>query len=224
MGQMVELKGNGKKYRGYLAPSVTGAGPGVIVIQEYWGLVDHIKNVVDRFAKEGFTAMAPDFYDGKATTEPDEAGKLMMSLNISDAGKVINGAVEKLLSHAGTKGDKVGGVGFCMGGQLALYAASINPRIGACVDYYGIHPNVRPRFENLKAPVLGFFAEEDTYASPEDVKALSETLKKLGKKHEFITFPGTHHAFFNDDRPEVYDKKAAEDSWRRMTAFFRENL
>jgi carboxymethylenebutenolidase len=92
------------------------------------------------------------------------------------------------------------------------------------VDFYGIHPNVQPRFESLGAPVLGLFAEKDEYASPEAVRALSEKLKSHGKEHEFHTYPNTHHAFVNDDRPEVYDKPAAEDAWKRTVAFLRENL
>lgn len=220
---MIQFQSNGSQYEGYLArPSVPG--PGVIVIQEWWGLVGHIKSVADRLAADGFNALAPDFYQGKATTEPDEAGSLMMALDIANAEKILNGAIEALLADPMTKGGKVGVVGFCMGGQLSLYAASINPKIGACVDYYGIHPNVHPRFAELQAPVLGFFAENDDYAGPSQVAALAATLAQHGKDHEFTTFPGTRHAFFNDDRSEVYDPEAAKQSYDRMIAFFREHL
>lgn len=220
----IEFQGNGKSYQGYLAPAKAGRGPGVIVIQEWWGLVGHIKDVCDRFAEAGFTALAPDFYDGKTTDEPDEAGSLMMALNISEAEKVIRGAITALLEHEATEGSKVGVVGFCMGGQLSLFAAALDNRIGACVDYYGIHPNVQPSFRQLEAPVLGFFAEHDDYATPEAVEALGMELNALNKTHEFKTYPGTHHAFFNSERPEVFDQHAAEDSWNRMLAFFEENL
>ena len=223
-GTMIEFNGNGKPYTGYLSRSASGSGPGVIVIQEWWGLVGHIKDVADRFAAAGFTALAPDFYHGKATKEPDEAGSLMMALEVPDAEKVIHGAVDALLANDAVKGDRVGVVGFCMGGQLSLFAAAINPKIGACVDFYGIHPNVHPKFENLRAPILGFFADQDAYASPEAVSALSKTLDEHGKRHEFKTYAGRQHAFFNSDRPEVYDEPAAEESWARMLAFFRENL
>lgn len=221
---MVSFKGNGETYSGYLAKP-QAPGPGVIVIQEWWGLVGHIRSVADRFAAEGFTALAPDLYNGERTEDPDTAGKLMMALNIAEAEKALRGAVDFLLEQPGVQGDKVGVVGFCMGGQLALFAGASNPsKVGAVVDYYGIHPNVKPPFEQLTAPVLGFFAENDGYANPEAVRSLDEQLSSLGKKHEFHTYTGTDHAFFNDDRPEVYDKDAAEDSWRRMLAFFRENL
>lgn len=223
-GEMIDFRGNGETFQGYLSPSKAGTGRGVIVIQEWWGLVGHIKSVADRFADAGFTALAPDFYKGETTAEPDEAGSLMMALNISEAEKILHGAVEALLANPATNGEKVGVVGFCMGGQLALFAATVNPRIGACVDFYGIHPNVQPRFEALGAPVLGFFAEHDDYASPSAVAALSRTLDEHGKAHEFHSYAGAHHAFFNDDRPEVYNKLAADDAWKRTIAFLRKNL
>ncbi|MBS1721630.1 MAG: dienelactone hydrolase family protein [Armatimonadetes bacterium] len=224
MGTMVEFSGNGKPYSGYLAPSVSGAGPGVIVIQEWWGLVGHIKDVVDRFAQAGFTALAPDFYHGATTTEPDVAGSLMMALDIANAAKVIHGAVDALLSSPATEGDKIGVVGFCMGGQLSMYAACIDDRIGACVNFYGIHPNVKPDFTRLMAPMLGFFAESDDYASAEVVSGLDQELSRHGKPHEFMTFPGTSHAFFNSDRPAVFDADASEHCWQKMTSFFRGSL
>lgn len=210
----------GISFRGYQAGE---SGPGVIVIQEWWGLVGHIRNLVDRFAEAGFIALAPDLYDGIETDEPDEAGKLMMALDIHRAEEVLRGAIRHLQGLC--CGNKVGVVGFCMGGQLALFAAATNPEnVGACVDFYGIHPNVQPPFENLKAPVMGFFAELDGYADPATVARLSEALAAAGAKHEFVTYPGRQHAFFNDDRPSVYDANAAADAWAKMTAFFRENL
>ncbi|MFN8220339.1 MAG: dienelactone hydrolase family protein [Fimbriimonadales bacterium] len=211
-------------YRGYLAKSAKGRGPGVIVLQEWWGLVGHITDVADRFAREGFTALAPDLYKGETAEEPETAGKLMMALNIGETERILRAAIATLLADESTSGEKVGVVGFCMGGQLSLFAACLNEEIGACVDYYGIHPNVKPAFENLRAPVLGFFAQHDDYASPEAVAALGGELDLYGKKHEFITYGGTRHAFFNSDRPEVYDERAAEDSWNRMIEFFHRHL
>lgn len=223
-GEMISFMGNGMEWQGYLARSAKGKGPGVIVIQEWWGLVGHIKNVCDRFAEEGFTALAPDLYKGKTASDPDTAGKLMMALNVVETEKALRGAIVRLLHDEATEGDKVGIVGFCMGGQLALYAATVNPQIGACVDYYGIHPNFNPQFEKLQAPVLGFFAERDAYVNRDVVDALDKKLTDLGKEHEFIIYPNTDHAFFNDDRPEVYNREAAEDTWKRMLAFFRAHL
>lgn len=221
---MISFSCNGDNYAGYLSEAKGGSGPGVIVIQEWWGLVGHIKNVADRFAEAGFTALAPDFYKGEVAGEPEEAGKMMMALNIRETEKILACAVKRLLSEQATSCKKAGVVGFCMGGQLALLGATLNPDIGACVDFYGIHPNVRPVLENLEAPLLGFFAEKDSYASPETVHALDAKLRGLGKRHEFKIYAGTGHAFFNDGRPEAYDAAAAADAWERMVRFFREEL
>jgi len=223
MGEMIEFAGNGKQFQGYLAIPHSGSGPGVVVVQEWWGLVGHIKDVVDRFASEGFVALAPDLYGGESTKEPDEAGSLMMALRIPEVQKQLAGAADALLikSDAG----KCGVVGFCMGGQLALYGAAAEPdKFAACVDFYGIHPNANPPLENLAAPVLGIFAEDDEYTGPAAVQALDYKLNNLNKPHEFITYPGAQHAFFNDQRPEVYDPEAAADAWRRTLAFLKTHL
>src|SRR3982751_3019220 len=132
-GRMIEFKSNGGTASGYLSTPESGAGPGVVVIQEYWGLVPHIKDVADRFAAEGFVALAPDLYHGDVARSPDEAGKMMMALNIAQTEKDLRGAVQYLLDSEATTGDRVGTVGFCMGGALSLYAASKNPKVGACV-------------------------------------------------------------------------------------------
>ena len=223
-GQMVNLKINGGTTPGYLAEPKTGKGYGVIVIQEWWGLVPHIKDVCDRFAAQGFLALAPDLYHGQTTTSPDEAGRLMMALRIDQAEKDLQGAVKYLLGHKAISGGTIGCVGFCMGGQLALFAASKNPSIGACVDYYGIHPNVKPDFGNLQAAVLGFFGEEDSFVTPDAVRRLEKQLKDLGKKVDFTIFPKVGHAFFNDSRKDVYNKDLAKKSWNRMLDCFRQNL
>jgi carboxymethylenebutenolidase len=224
MSGMIEFQCNGATYSGYLAPAASAKGPGVIVLQEYWGLVGHIKDVADRLGQAGFTALAPDLFEGKTTEEPDEAGSMLMALNIGKTEKILGCAARKLLDMDSVTGDKVGIVGFCMGGQLSLYAACADPDVyGACVDFYGIHPNANPDLGSLKAPVLGFFAETDDYAPPETVSALDAQLTALGKKHEFHTYPGTFHAFFNDDRP-AFHPDAAEDAWKRMHDFFDQHL
>jgi carboxymethylenebutenolidase len=169
-------------------------------------------------------ALAPDLYHGEAARSPDEAGKLMMALNVGRAEKDLRGAVQHLLSHGAVEGDSVGTVGFCMGGVLSLFAASKNPQVGACVVFYGIHPKVEPDFENLRAPVLGLYAERDQFVPPEAVRQLEEKLRAHGRQVETHIYAGTDHAFFNDTRPEVYDPEAAEDAWRRTLAFFRQHL
>jgi carboxymethylenebutenolidase len=224
LGQMVSFQANGKTAQGYLAKATSGKGTGVIVIQEWWGLVDHIKNVCDRFARAGFTALAPDMYDGATTKSPDEASKLFMALNIGEAEKKLRGAINFLLSHEAVSSKKVGTIGFCMGGQLSLFAATLNEKIGACVNFYGIHPAVKPDFTKLHAPVLGIFAEKDEMVNAQAVQALEAQLKATGKRYTFHTYPNTTHAFFNDTRPDVYDAKAALDAWNKTLDFFKTEL
>ena len=221
-GKMVDFSSNGGTTAGYLATPKAGTGRGVLVIQEWWGLVGHIKNVCDRFAAEGFSALAPDMYHGKTADEPDTAGKLFMALNISRVEKDLRGAAKFLANHSSTK--KVGAVGFCMGGQLALFAGTVNPNVGAIVDFYGIHPNVKPDYTKLSGPVLGLFAEKDAFVTPQAAKDVDAAIKKAGKASEIHIYPGVDHAFFNDERPDAYNKPAADDAWRRTLAFFRQHL
>lgn len=224
-GQMVEFASNGGTSHGYLATPPSGSGPGVIVIQEWWGLVDHIKEVVDRFAVEGYVALAPDLYHGQAAAEPDEAGKLMMALNIDQAAKDLRGAVSYLISLPETDTRTVGAIGFCMGGQLALYAATVSPdQVSAVADFYGIHPNVQLNLGALKAAVMGAFAEKDGFVTPEAARDLEGQLRAHGVTTDFKIYPGTDHAFFNDTRPEAYNANAATDAWRRTLRLFAEHI
>ena len=223
-GEMVTFPSNGQESQGYLAKPSSGSGPGVIVIQEWWGLVPHIKDICERFAGEGFVALAPDLYHGKVTAEPDEAGKLMMAMKIDQAAKDMAGAVDYLAGLDATTGGKVGSVGFCMGGGLSLYLASLKPQIGACVIYYGALPGAQPDLAKVQAAILGHYAENDTWASPASARELEMKLKSLGKQVEFHIYPGTDHAFFNDTRPEVHKPEASQLSWERTLAFYRQHL
>ena len=222
MGEMVTFPSNGGTAGGYLAKPASGSGKGVIVIQEWWGLNGNIKGIADRFAAEGFVALAPDMYHGKVTAEPDEAGKMLMALNIPQAEKDLRGAVSYLKNLTGSP---VGTVGFCMGGALSLFAACTNNGdVGACVDFYGGHPAVKYNFDGLTAPVLGLWAENDDFVNP-NVPGYEAALKERGRKYEFITYPGTQHAFFNDEHPEPqYNAKAAAEAWQKTLAFYRANL
>ena len=210
--------------RGYLAVPNAGTGPAVIVIQEWWGLVDHIKDVADRFAAAGFVALAPDLYHGETTTSPDEAGRLMMALNIEQTARDLKGAIEYLRSHPAVQGNRVGTVGFCLGGQLSLMAACENPEVGACVDFYGIHPQVHPDFSRLACPVLGFFGAKDEMVTPEAAKALEARIRAADRAVEFHVMPSAGHAFFNDSRPAAYHPEAARQAWEKTLGFFRQHL
>jgi carboxymethylenebutenolidase len=222
MGEMIKFPSNGDTAEGYLAKPDSGQGKGVIVIQEWWGLNDHIKDVADRFAREGFVALAPDLYHGKVTAEPDEAGKLLMALDISRAERDLRGAINHLKDMTG---GPVGTVGFCMGGALSLFAACKNGEaVGACVDFYGGHPAVKYDWYGLKAPLLFFVAEHDDFVNP-NIPAYKEALNATpGARFEFVEYPGTQHAFFNDTSPDVYNEQAAKDAWQRTLTFFHENL
>ncbi len=221
-GKMVEFPTNGHQTQGYLATPAGGKGPGILVIQEWWGLVPHIKHVADRFAAEGFTALAPDMYHGKTADEPDGAGKLFMALNIAQAEKDLQGATKYLKTHSSSA--KIGAVGFCMCGQLALFAATLDPSIGATVNFYGIHPNVKPDYRKLSGPVLGLFAEKDGFVNPDVAKGVDKAIKDAGKSSEIHIYPGVDHAFFNDTNTAAYNKAAADDAWKRTLTFFREHL
>ncbi len=223
-GQEIDFESGGDRVGAYLSLPAAGRGPAVIVIQEWWGLVPHIRDVCDRFAREGFVALAPDLYRGESTQDPDEAGRLMMDLEIPRAARDLDGAVQALLGHDAVDGAKLGTVGFCMGGQLALYAATRNPRIGAVADFYGVHPNVTLDLSSLEAPVLGIFAERDGFVTPEAAGKLEADLKGAGVRTDFHVFPGVDHAFFNDTRPDVFDAGAAAQAWSKTLAFFRAEL
>ena len=225
MGELIDFASNGGTARGYLATPAVGTGIPLVVIQEWWGLVPHIIDVCDRFAAEGFVALAPDLYRGETTTEPDEAGKLMMAMNIEQAAKDMAGAVDEVGLLAG--GDRVGVTGFCMGGGLALVLATQRPdKVKAVVPWYGIipWPTLQPDWSRLDAPVLGHFAENDGFFTPEAVADLADTLESLDKDAELIVHPGVDHAFFNDTRPEVYDAETAGMCWQQTIGFFKTNL
>jgi carboxymethylenebutenolidase len=235
MGELVEFPVDGGTGagtgtgRGYLAPAPEGAGLGVIVIQEWWGLDDHIKDVCDRFAAEFITAFAPDLYDGKVVPheEPDEAARLTRALDTERAARDLSGAVDFLLEHPAVRGKTVGVVGFCIGGGLALWLATLRPdEVGAVVPFYGLIPwaAAQPDYSRLKGAVEGHYAEDDDMAGPPAVEKLEATFAELGKDVKTFIYPGTHHAFFNDTRPDVYDEEAARQAWIRTLEFLRAKL
>jgi carboxymethylenebutenolidase len=221
MGERVEFPSNGHTCGGYFA----GEGPGVVVIQEWWGLVPHIEDLVERFAGAGFAAIAPDLYHGKTTTSPDEAGKMLMELDIDRAGKEIAGAGQYLLQRPECTSKKYGVIGFCMGGALAQYAATSDAQnVGALASFYGGFKKVSPDWEKLEAPILLVYGENDKGVPAEGGRELAEKLRKLGKNVELAIYPNADHAFFNDTRPSVYNPEAAADAWKRTLDLFRRAL
>lgn len=208
----------------YFAKPASGRGPGVVVVQEWWGLVDHIRDVCDRLAREGFVALAPDLYRGESTGDPDEASRLMMDLEIPRAIDDLGCAVDWLMGQEAVDGSGVGCIGFCMGGQLALAAACDNDRLKAVVDCYGIHPNVTPDYSKLRAPVFGIFAENDDFIPPERARALETELQAAGVRARVNVHVGVQHAFMNDSRPDVYDAPSADEAWNELLPFLRAEL
>lgn len=228
MGEMVTFPSNGGQAEGYLAVPESGQGPGVVVIEEWWGLNQQIKEVCDRYASEGFVAVAPDLYGKEVPIgEPDEAAQMMMALNIEKAAKDLAGAVDFLQRHDAVSGSGIGVVGFCAGGGLALWLATLRPdAVKAVVPYYGIVPwaAVQPDYSKLQAAVQGHYAENDDFAPPETVRQLEQELRGMGKDAEFFLYPGTEHAFSNHHRPDVFNEEHSETAWRRTIDFFRRHL
>ncbi|HEX8154598.1 MAG TPA: dienelactone hydrolase family protein [Thermoanaerobaculia bacterium] len=223
MGQRVEFPSNGHTCSGYFAAPANGKGPAVVVIQEWWGLVPHIEDLVERFASAGFAAIAPDLYHGVTTRSPDDAMKLLMELDVERACKEIEGAGAYVLGREELTSSKYGVVGFCMGGALAQFAATRDRNVGAAVSFYGGFKKQPTEWDNLSAPLLLIYAENDRDLTAKG-RELAEKLKGMGKDVELHVYPNAEHAFFNDARPEVYDPEAAADAWTRTIELFKRSL
>ncbi len=224
MGSVIEFARNGRRVGGYLAkPQGAGPFPAVIVIQEWWGLNEHIKNVAERYAREGYVALAPDLYHGKVTADPNEAGKLMGALNREEAVKDLLGAVQHLKALKEVRGDRIGVTGFCMGGSYALLLPCRTKEIRAAAPYYGEIPD-EAALRNLACPILYVYGDADFWITKDEVKRLEASLKKLEKTGKVKIYPGAPHAFFNDTRKDVYRQPEAQDAWRRTLDFFAKYL
>ncbi|MFI4985658.1 MAG: dienelactone hydrolase family protein [Solirubrobacterales bacterium] len=210
---------------GYLAVPTAGHGPATIVLQEWWGLDEHIRSVCDRLAAEGFFALAPDLYRGATTTQPSEAEQKTMALSMDQAEQDMCGAADFLASQPGVEGPGVGSVGFCLGGGLSLWAAATCPQITAAVTYYYVMPHGKPDFAKIKGPVLGHFGTDDEFISLEEAKALESELRGAGVEVTFHYYEGAGHAFFNDtNRLGTHDADIAQASWERTLSFLRAAL
>lgn len=216
--------GDGGELSGYRAAPASGRGRGVLVVPEAWGLVDPIRDACDRLAREGFVALAPDLYAGRTAGDAAAAARLMAEFEVARHARDLDAAIAALQSDDAVDGSRVGAVGFCAGGQLALLAATRNRRIGAVVDFYGVHPAVRPDFQALEAPVLGIFGERDTTVPPEAVDELRRALEAAGAHARIQVVPGVGHAFMNDARPDCYDAEAATQGWDSLLGFLRAEL
>ena len=227
MGDMVSFPSNGDSCDGYLALPEAGSGAGVIVIQEWWGLVDHIKDLADRFAAEGFVALAPDFFHGAATAEPDEAQRLLMGLAMDRAAKDIQGAAQYLAGRNEVTGNGVGVVGFCMGGSLALWSGALADEVKVAVGFYPPIPweKMSPTWGNYtNKSAMIHASEEDGTSKADGIQAAVKGIQEAGGDVEVYDYTGSSHAFFNDQRPEVYSKEHSEQAWRRTLDLLKSRL
>ncbi|MGB5051185.1 MAG: dienelactone hydrolase family protein, partial [Caldilineaceae bacterium] len=216
---------DGEELTGYMAWPASAAAspvPGLIVIQEWWGLNEHIKDVTRRFAAQGYVALAPDLYHGAVATEPDEARKLVMALDMPEAVAEIGQAIDFLLSQENVTGEKAGIVGFCMGGRLVLASATTLETIAAAVPFYG-SPLTPEESATVKAPVQGHYGAADGGISVESVKAMQDAMEAAGIVNEFYIYDAAPHAFFNDTAAS-YRPEAAAAAWTRTLAWFAAHL
>jgi carboxymethylenebutenolidase len=225
MGRMIDFaRPDGGATRGYLAEAngdaAAGVRPAVVVIQEWWGLNDQICGVVDRFARAGYDALAPDLYAGRVTQAPDEANHLMTGLDFAGAThQDIRGAVD----HLRARGSKVGVMGFCMGGALTVAAAVHVPGVSAATCFYGIPPKAFADPAGIRIPFQGHFANRDDWCTPQAADELEQAMSGAGQLPEIHRYEADH-GFFNERRADVYDADCAQLAWDRMIAFLSRHL
>ncbi len=229
MAETVTFPSNGSDASGYLATPDGGSGPGVIVIQEWWGLDSGIKEMADRLAAAGFVALAPDLYHGELAghTEMDKAGALMQALPMDRAVRDMSGAVDFLAAHDATTGDAIGVMGFCMGGMLTFLLAADRPdKIKAAVPFYGFpQGDGQPDYSKIDAAIQGHMAENDDFFGPEAATALEAQLRALGKDVTITVYEGSGHAFMAPHNAlGTYDQELYDRVWPAATSFLHDHL
>lgn len=223
--QNVKFKSEGLEAGGYLArPKTTLALPGLLLIHEWWGLNDHIKDVARRYAREGFVVLAVDLYDGRLAKDAEQAAKMMGELKPEDGLRTLRAAFAHLQPQHFVKSGRVGITGFCMGGSFVLLAACRIPELKAAAPFYGDPPQPDDAVKNIRCPLLFIGAEKDAWITVEKMDRLKTAIQKYGVNGEVFVYPGVQHAFFNNTRPEVYNADAAADAWRRVVSFLHQHL
>ena len=222
--ETIEFAANGGSASGYLAKPVEGGPyPGVVVIQEWWGLNPNICDIANRIAAEGYVALAPDLFHGSVTAEPDEAQKLMMSLQEPNALVDMSGAVSALQARDDVRADRIGVTGFCLGGGMSLLLAMNNPAVSAAAPFYGVPGAGMGDAANIQGAVMGFFAGRDEWINAEVVDGIQNALTDAGVRNEIHMYQDSDHGFFNDTS-DIYDAEAAADAWDKLKAFFASEL
>jgi len=229
MAETVSFKSNGSTASGYLVKPASGSGPGLLVIQEWWGLDSGIKEMAERLGKAGFVALAPDLYHGELAghDEMDKAGHLMQSLPPDRAARDMSGAIDFLASHPSVTSKSIGVVGFCMGGLLSFIIAAHRPdRVSAVVPFYGFPQGPsEPDWSKLSATISGHMAEKDNHFAPEAARALEAKLRGMGKNVTLKVHPGTGHAFMGPHNAlGTLDEKLAAQIWPDVVSFLKDNV
>ena len=229
MAETVEFKSNGHNATGYLATPAAGSGPGVLVIQEWWGLDDDLKKMADKLAADGFVALAPDLYHGQVAghTEMDKAAHLMNTMPPDRATKDMSGAIDFLAGHPDVNSNGIGVVGFCMGGMLSfLIAVNRGDQVKAVVPFYGFpQGDMEPEWSKLRASISGHMAENDSFFPPAAAQALEKKLRAMGKDVTLTVHPGTGHAFMGPHNAlGTLNEKLAAEIWPGVTSFLKSKL
>lgn len=206
-----------------VTPKGKGPFPGMVVIHEWWGLNEQTKEDARRLAKEGYVALAVDLYRGRAATDRDEAHELMRGLPQDRAGRDLVAAFDYLASRSDVRADRIGSIGWCMGGGYSLMLALVHPRLAASVIYYGRLVTDKAMLDPIQAPILGLFGENDRGITPAMVREFEETMRELGKSITVHIYPDAGHAFANPTR-DSYREAAARDAWEKTTAFLAQHL
>lgn len=222
-GEIVEFATVDGPATGYLATPDSPNGKALIVVQEWWGLVDEIKATADRYASAGYYALVPDLYRGETTDQPDEAQQRLMALNVDQAEKDVVGAVDFVAERSGAK--QVGSTGYCIGGALCLYAAAANPKVAATSSFYYVFPHGKPDWSKIEGPVLMHFGTDDDFIPTSDAEALVAEVEAAGVDVKAEYYEGAGHAFCNAaNRLGTYNEGYAELAFSRNLEFFEKNL
>ncbi|MDR4534880.1 MULTISPECIES: dienelactone hydrolase family protein [unclassified Glutamicibacter] len=223
--QNVSFASGEQSAHGYLAIPESGRGPGVIVVQEWWGLTDHIRDVADRLAAEGFVALAPDLFGGWITHDGDEAAEMMSKLPEATGARLLAGAVDYLLGREEVTSQRVGAIGFCMGGGFVLnLAAQQGERISAAVPFYGVGQGVPEDYSSVRAAVQGHYANFDDFYPVQQAKAQEQQIREQSGAEVQFYYYDAAHAFHNDENPAGnYNAELAAQAWGRAVAFLREH-
>ncbi len=222
-GEMIQIGGGLPAYLS--RPEQASKRPGVIIIHEWLGLVPHIKDVADRYAAQGYVALAPDLYGGKVANDPDTAMKLSSSVSTQASAEMIGRALDYLKNSEYTIQDKIGITGFCFGGTHSFnFACVAENRIAAAVPYYATRLPSDELLSKICVPLLMIYGDEDHSIKQDQARKLESTLKSLGKNAQLLLYPGCPHAFFNDQNPQNYRPAAAKDAWQKTLDFFRTHL